>query len=83
MDDMDGIHVWSFRYRLEVPFYFSKFTWRNSSVKTRTYIWCFIIIIIMYRYWPNNSSRMYVLENTGEISTASPSFPIKFYLCKS
>ncbi|CAN4082243.1 unnamed protein product [Withania somnifera] len=31
MDDMDGIHVWSFRYR----------------------------------YWPNNSSRMYVLENTG------------------
>ncbi|XP_015163601.1 B3 domain-containing transcription factor FUS3 [Solanum tuberosum] len=36
MDDMDGIHVWSFRYR----------------------------------YWPNNSSRMYVLENTGEISTA-------------
>ncbi|OIT30074.1 PREDICTED: B3 domain-containing transcription factor FUS3-like [Nicotiana attenuata] len=32
MDDMDGIHVWSFRYR----------------------------------YWPNNSSRMYVLENTGD-----------------
>ncbi|KAM3286872.1 B3 domain-containing transcription factor FUS3 [Capsicum chacoense] len=32
MNDMDGIHVWSFRYR----------------------------------YWPNNSSRMYVLENTGD-----------------
>ncbi|XP_060194051.1 B3 domain-containing transcription factor FUS3 isoform X2 [Lycium barbarum] len=32
MDDMDGIHVWTFRYR----------------------------------YWPNNSSRMYVLENTGD-----------------
>ncbi|XP_059624619.1 B3 domain-containing transcription factor FUS3-like [Cornus florida] len=32
MDDMDGRHVWSFKYR----------------------------------FWPNNSSRMYVLENTGE-----------------
>lgn len=29
---------------------------------------------MFYRYWPNNSSRMYVLENTGEISTASPNF---------
>ncbi|KAJ9189762.1 hypothetical protein P3X46_001016 [Hevea brasiliensis] len=32
MDDLDGLHVWNFKYR----------------------------------YWPNNSSRMYVLENTGE-----------------
>ncbi|KAL6994518.1 hypothetical protein U1Q18_012620 [Sarracenia purpurea var. burkii] len=32
MDDLDGLHVWSFKFR----------------------------------YWPNNSSRMYVLENTGE-----------------
>uniref|UniRef100_A0A5B7C4F6 Putative AP2/B3-like transcriptional factor family protein isoform 1 n=1 Tax=Davidia involucrata TaxID=16924 RepID=A0A5B7C4F6_DAVIN len=32
MDDMDGLHVWSFKYR----------------------------------FWPNNNSRMYVLENTGE-----------------
>ncbi|CAL0322735.1 unnamed protein product [Lupinus luteus] len=32
MDDLDGIHVWSFKYR----------------------------------YWPNNNSRMYVLENTGD-----------------
>ncbi|XP_065867992.1 B3 domain-containing transcription factor FUS3-like isoform X2 [Euphorbia lathyris] len=32
MDDLDGLHVWSFKYR----------------------------------YWPNNNSRMYVLENTGE-----------------
>ncbi|CAL5325558.1 unnamed protein product [Camellia sinensis] len=32
MDDMDGLHVWSFKFR----------------------------------YWPNNTSRMYVLENTGE-----------------
>ncbi|XAR52053.1 hypothetical protein NMG60_11006903 [Bertholletia excelsa] len=32
MDDMDGLHLWSFKFR----------------------------------YWPNNSSRMYVLENTGE-----------------
>ncbi|XP_050383306.1 B3 domain-containing transcription factor FUS3 [Argentina anserina] len=32
MDDMDGVHVWSFKYR----------------------------------FWPNNNSRMYVLENTGE-----------------
>ncbi|CAL5370325.1 unnamed protein product [Camellia sinensis] len=32
MDDMDGLHAWSFKFR----------------------------------YWPNNSSRMYVLENTGE-----------------
>ncbi|OIW15230.1 hypothetical protein TanjilG_17550 [Lupinus angustifolius] len=32
MDDLDGIHVWNFKYR----------------------------------YWPNNNSRMYVLENTGD-----------------
>ncbi|KAK7311304.1 hypothetical protein RJT34_09352 [Clitoria ternatea] len=32
MDDLDGIHVWSFKYR----------------------------------FWPNNNSRMYVLENTGD-----------------
>ncbi|KAM7279994.1 hypothetical protein ACFE04_007128 [Oxalis oulophora] len=32
MDDLDGIHVWTFKYR----------------------------------YWPNNNSRMYVLENTGD-----------------
>ncbi|XP_057982595.1 B3 domain-containing transcription factor FUS3-like [Malania oleifera] len=32
MDDMDGRHVWSFKYR----------------------------------FWPNNNSRMYVLENTGD-----------------
>ncbi|XVE84226.1 hypothetical protein DITRI_Ditri16bG0153600 [Diplodiscus trichospermus] len=32
MDDLDGLHVWSFKYR----------------------------------FWPNNNSRMYVLENTGE-----------------
>ncbi|GAB4847362.1 hypothetical protein Ancab_026420 [Ancistrocladus abbreviatus] len=32
MDDMDGSHVWSFKYR----------------------------------FWPNNNSRMYVLENTGD-----------------
>ncbi|GAB4848638.1 hypothetical protein Ancab_003348 [Ancistrocladus abbreviatus] len=32
MDDMDGLHVWSFKYR----------------------------------FWPNNNSRMYVLENTGD-----------------
>ncbi|CAK9175169.1 unnamed protein product [Ilex paraguariensis] len=32
MDDMDGQHVWNFKFR----------------------------------YWPNNNSRMYVLENTGE-----------------
>ncbi|XP_021895675.1 B3 domain-containing transcription factor FUS3-like [Carica papaya] len=32
MDDLDGLHTWSFKYR----------------------------------FWPNNNSRMYVLENTGE-----------------
>ncbi|KAI4366953.1 hypothetical protein MLD38_022750 [Melastoma candidum] len=32
MDDIDGFHVWSFKYR----------------------------------FWPNNNSRMYVLENTGD-----------------
>ncbi|XP_010528138.1 PREDICTED: B3 domain-containing transcription factor FUS3-like [Tarenaya hassleriana] len=32
MEDLDGLHVWSFKYR----------------------------------YWPNNNSRMYVLENTGD-----------------
>ncbi|TXG54929.1 hypothetical protein EZV62_020185 [Acer yangbiense] len=32
MDDLDGLHMWSFKYR----------------------------------FWPNNNSRMYVLENTGE-----------------
>ncbi|KAK4603150.1 hypothetical protein RGQ29_011926 [Quercus rubra] len=36
MDDLDGLHVWSFKYR----------------------------------YWPNNNSRMYVLENTGEFVNA-------------
>ncbi|KAL1352601.1 hypothetical protein HN51_016592 [Arachis hypogaea] len=36
MDDLDGIHVWSFKYR----------------------------------FWPNNNSRMYVLENTGEFVNA-------------
>ncbi|GAB2225967.1 hypothetical protein Droror1_Dr00021748 [Drosera rotundifolia] len=36
MDDMDGLHVWSFKYR----------------------------------FWPNNNSRMYVLENTGEFVNA-------------
>ncbi|OAY37140.1 B3 domain-containing transcription factor FUS3 [Manihot esculenta] len=34
MDDLDGMHVWSFKYR----------------------------------YWPNNNSRMYVLENTGDFA---------------
>ncbi|XP_062109410.1 B3 domain-containing transcription factor FUS3-like [Humulus lupulus] len=34
MDDLDGLHVWSFKYR----------------------------------FWPNNNSRMYVLENTGEFT---------------
>ncbi|XP_020219866.1 B3 domain-containing transcription factor FUS3 [Cajanus cajan] len=32
MNDIDGLHVWSFKYR----------------------------------FWPNNNSRMYVLENTGD-----------------
>ncbi|XP_048502438.1 B3 domain-containing transcription factor FUS3 isoform X1 [Beta vulgaris subsp. vulgaris] len=32
MDDMDGVHIWNFKYR----------------------------------FWPNNNSRMYVLENTGK-----------------
>ncbi|KAL9229396.1 hypothetical protein vseg_004865 [Gypsophila vaccaria] len=36
MDDMDGMHVWSFKYR----------------------------------FWPNNNSRMYVLENTGDFVSA-------------
>ncbi|KAJ6371588.1 hypothetical protein OIU77_001991 [Salix suchowensis] len=36
MDDLDGLHVWSFKYR----------------------------------YWPNNNSRMYVLENTGDFVNA-------------
>ncbi|CAI8613466.1 unnamed protein product [Vicia faba] len=36
MDDIDGIHVWCFKYR----------------------------------YWPNNNSRMYVLENTGDFVNA-------------
>ncbi|XP_074294352.1 B3 domain-containing transcription factor FUS3-like [Silene latifolia] len=36
MDDMDGIHVWTFKYR----------------------------------FWPNNNSRMYVLENTGDFVSA-------------
>ncbi|XP_010556322.1 PREDICTED: B3 domain-containing transcription factor FUS3-like [Tarenaya hassleriana] len=36
MDDLDGLHVWCFKYR----------------------------------YWPNNNSRMYVLENTGDFVNA-------------
>ncbi|GMN57423.1 hypothetical protein TIFTF001_026528 [Ficus carica] len=36
MDDLDGLHVWSFKYR----------------------------------FWPNNNSRMYVLENTGDFVNA-------------
>ncbi|KFK33600.1 hypothetical protein AALP_AA5G035000 [Arabis alpina] len=36
MEDMDGLHVWIFKYR----------------------------------YWPNNNSRMYVLENTGDFVNA-------------
>ncbi|XP_050234905.1 B3 domain-containing transcription factor FUS3 [Mercurialis annua] len=36
MEDLDGLHVWSFKYR----------------------------------YWPNNNSRMYVLENTGDFVNA-------------
>ncbi|XP_071725378.1 B3 domain-containing transcription factor FUS3-like [Rutidosis leptorrhynchoides] len=32
MDDLDGVHLWTFKYR----------------------------------FWPNNNSRMYVLENTGD-----------------
>ncbi|KAJ6683698.1 hypothetical protein OIU85_007395 [Salix viminalis] len=36
MDDLDGLHFWSFKYR----------------------------------YWPNNNSRMYVLENTGDFVNA-------------
>ncbi|CAO2828681.1 unnamed protein product [Amaranthus hypochondriacus] len=36
MDDMDGVHVWNFKYR----------------------------------FWPNNNSRMYVLENTGDFVNA-------------
>ncbi|KAK6912926.1 B3 DNA binding domain [Dillenia turbinata] len=36
MDDIDGVHIWSFRYR----------------------------------FWPNNNSRMYVLENTGDFVNA-------------
>ncbi|XP_019100092.1 PREDICTED: B3 domain-containing transcription factor FUS3-like [Camelina sativa] len=36
MEDLDGRHVWTFKYR----------------------------------YWPNNNSRMYVLENTGDFVNA-------------
>ncbi|KAG2283638.1 hypothetical protein Bca4012_052293 [Brassica carinata] len=36
MEDLDGLHVWTFKYR----------------------------------YWPNNNSRMYVLENTGDFVNA-------------
>ncbi|CAD5324236.1 unnamed protein product [Arabidopsis thaliana] len=36
MEDLDGFHVWTFKYR----------------------------------YWPNNNSRMYVLENTGDFVNA-------------
>lgn len=35
----------------------------------------------IYRYWPNNTSRMYVLENTGKILIAfpAPSFDFPFW----
>ncbi|CAN8266354.1 unnamed protein product [Cochlearia groenlandica] len=36
MEDMDGLNIWTFKYR----------------------------------YWPNNNSRMYVLENTGDFVNA-------------
>ncbi|ESQ32806.1 hypothetical protein EUTSA_v10005481mg [Eutrema salsugineum] len=36
MEDLDGLHVWTFKYR----------------------------------FWPNNNSRMYVLENTGDFVNA-------------
>ncbi|KAG7563661.1 B3 DNA binding domain [Arabidopsis suecica] len=36
MEDLNGLHVWTFKYR----------------------------------YWPNNNSRMYVLENTGDFVNA-------------
>lgn len=29
------------------------------------FIFNFLITIVVYRYWPNNKSRMYLLENTG------------------
>ncbi|CAN7079698.1 unnamed protein product [Brassica oleracea var. botrytis] len=48
MEDLDGLHVWTFKYR----------------------------------FWPNNNSRMYVLENTGDfVSThcVQPGDFIMFY----
>ncbi|KAK9038217.1 hypothetical protein V6N11_023100 [Hibiscus sabdariffa] len=45
MDDLDGLHVWSFKYR-------------QVLLCSLSYVSC--------KFWPNNNSRMYVLENTGE-----------------
>ncbi|KAK8716935.1 hypothetical protein V6N13_044225 [Hibiscus sabdariffa] len=45
MDDLDGLHVWSFKYR-------------QVLLCSLSYL--------SRKFWPNNNSRMYVLENTGE-----------------
>ncbi|KAL4367160.1 hypothetical protein GQ457_05G011360 [Hibiscus cannabinus] len=42
MGDLDGLHVWSFKYRQA------------------------LLCSLSSLFWPNNNSRMYVLENTGE-----------------
>ncbi|MBA0549530.1 hypothetical protein Golob_020555 [Gossypium lobatum] len=65
MDDLDGLHVWSFKYRYTIT--------NNSSYPNillhmdgmSRYKNPFASFFVN-RFWPNNNSRMYVLENTGE-----------------
>ncbi|KAF9663507.1 hypothetical protein SADUNF_Sadunf17G0057700 [Salix dunnii] len=89
MDDLDGLHFWSFKYRCKFPFPLNEMlaVLTYSNLKTSRFIifWpdygkfsiqiddkiANMVVISTWKwYWPNNNSRMYVLENTGDFVNA-------------
>ncbi|KAE9588854.1 putative transcription factor B3-Domain family [Lupinus albus] len=78
MDDLDGIHVWNFKYRISyceklqgemlTQYYVGNCgCGMQSKIPLTTKIYRFLLFVFgQCRYWPNNNSRMYVLENTGD-----------------
>ncbi|KAI4326398.1 hypothetical protein MLD38_031719 [Melastoma candidum] len=64
MEDIGTCRVWNMRYRFHpIPHRAPEF--RTSMESTSR------ILTFCFRFWPNNKSRMYLLENTGDFVRAN------------
>lgn len=81
MEDIGTSRVWNMRYR------YAKFHWRICRLHFvfiyNTWDWSFLFWIISswsIRYWPNNKSRMYLLENTGGLINQLTHYPFVHFI---